>query len=626
MKKLINDPADVVSDALRGIEAAHPGRLRVDHRHKLVVRADAPVAGKVGLVSGGGSGHEPLHAGYVGPGMLDAACCGEVFTSPVPEQIMAATTAVDGGAGVLHIVKNYTGDVMNFEMAAEQARAESGVRVEAVVVADDVAVQDSLYTAGRRGVGATVLVEKIVGAAAAQGRDLDSVAELARRVAGAGRSMGVALTSGIVPHAGTATFDIADDELEIGIGIHGEPGRGRVPMAPARQIAAMLVEPILADRDFTSGPVIALLNGMGGTPLIELYLMYGEVAALLERAGVRVARCLVGDYVTSLEMAGCSLTLLAADEEMLALWDAPVDTPGLHWGSEGVGTSSGPAPADSTIAGPGSPAEAAASESAASHAPVEGSASEPTGAPASEPTGASASEPTGASASEPTGAPASEGTASAAAWTLDVAAAHAWLADFAARVHANVDLLTDLDRQIGDADHGANMDRGMRAVAALLVQDFADAAALLKKAGMTLVSTVGGASGPLYGTFFLRLAAALPDGAPGSPGVDARAFGAALRAGYDGVVARGKAQEGDKTMLDALAPALRAYDEAVGRGAAAAFEAATAAANAGRDATIPLVARKGRASYLGERSVGHQDPGATSAALLLESAAATLGR
>lgn len=332
MKKLINAPADVVAEALVGLERAHGDRLRVDHANRLVLRADAPRPDKVGLVSGGGSGHEPLHAGFVGPGMLDAACCGEVFTSPVPDQVVAATAAVDAGAGVLHVVKNYTGDVMNFEMAAEVV-AESGVRVEAVITDDDVAVQDSTWTAGRRGVGVTVLLEKIVGAAAEEGRPLGAVADLARRVNDRGRSMGVALTSCTVPQAGRPTFDLAEDEMEVGIGIHGEPGRHRVPMAPARDVAAMLVEPVLADLDFTSGPAIVLLNGMGGTPLLELYLMYGEVAALLDRAGVRVARTLVGNYITSLEMAGCSLTVLSADDDMVRLWDAPVDTPGLRWGT-----------------------------------------------------------------------------------------------------------------------------------------------------------------------------------------------------------------------------------------------------------------------------------------------------
>ena len=332
MKKLINDPGDVVADALRGVGAAHSDRVRVDHENKIVYRKDAPRQGKVGLISGGGSGHEPMHSGFVGLGMLDAACCGEVFTSPVPDQMMAATTAVDGGAGVLHVVKNYTGDVMNFEMAAEMAEADSGVRVASIVTDDDVAVQDSLYTAGRRGVGVTVLLEKIVGAAAEEGRDLDAVLEVAKKVNGNGRSMGMALTSCTVPAAGKPTFELADDEIEMGIGIHGEPGRQKKPLAPAREIAQELVDPILADHDFTGAPAIVMLNGMGGTPLIELYLMFGEVAKILEAQGVSVARNLVGNYITSLEMAGCSLTVLRADDDLLKLWDAPVNTPGLRWG------------------------------------------------------------------------------------------------------------------------------------------------------------------------------------------------------------------------------------------------------------------------------------------------------
>ncbi|GAB2618701.1 dihydroxyacetone kinase subunit DhaK [Kocuria arenosa] len=332
MKKLINDPADVVREALLGMQAAHGDRLRVDHSHRVVFRADAPRRGKVGLVSGGGSGHEPMHGGFVGPGMLDAACAGEVFTSPVPDQMLAATLGVDGGAGVLHIVKNYTGDVMNFEMAAELA-AENDVEVVSVVTDDDVAVQDSLYTAGRRGVGVTVLLEKIAGAAAEEGRPLSEVAEIARRVDEQGRSMGMALTSCTVPAAGRPTFELDENEIEVGIGIHGEPGRERRPIAPAREVAAMLVEPVLADLPAAGGaPVIAFLNGMGGTPLIELYIMYSEVQQLLQKAGIPVARSLVGNYITSLDMAGCSVTLLRADDEIVRLWDAPVNTPGLRWG------------------------------------------------------------------------------------------------------------------------------------------------------------------------------------------------------------------------------------------------------------------------------------------------------
>jgi dihydroxyacetone kinase-like protein len=332
MKKLINDAADLVPEALRGMALAHP-ELRVDLQNRIVFRGDAPVRGKVGLISGGGSGHEPLHGGFVGPGMLDAACAGEVFTSPVPDQMLEATRGVDGGAGVLHIVKNYTGDVMNFEMAAELA-AENGVEVVSVVTDDDVAVQDSLYTAGRRGVGVTVLLEKIAGAAAEEGRPLAEVADIARRVDEQGRSMGMALTSCTVPAAGRPTFELGENEIEVGIGIHGEPGRERRPIAPAREVAAMLVEPVLADLPAADGaPVIAFLNGMGGTPLIELYIMYSEVQQLLQKAGIPVARSLVGNYITSLDMAGCSVTLLRADDELVRLWDAPVNTPGLRWGT-----------------------------------------------------------------------------------------------------------------------------------------------------------------------------------------------------------------------------------------------------------------------------------------------------
>jgi phosphoenolpyruvate---glycerone phosphotransferase subunit DhaK len=331
MKKLINDPQDVVAEALLGIAAARP-EVRVDHVNRIIYRRDAPKPDKVGLVSGGGSGHEPLHCGFVGLGMLDAACAGQIFTSPTPDQMLEATKQVDSGGGVLHIVKNYTGDVMNFEMAAELAAAETGISVESVIVNDDVAVQDSLYTAGRRGVGVTVLLEKLVGAAAEEGRPLSELGALAREVIESGRSMGMALTSCTVPAAGKPTFQLGEDEMELGIGIHGEPGRHRLPLRSAHEIAEQLVEPILTDLDFTSSPVIVMVNGMGGTPLIELYLMYGEVAKIMEQAGISMARNLVGNYITSLEMAGCSVTMLRANEDLIRLWDAPVNTAGLRWG------------------------------------------------------------------------------------------------------------------------------------------------------------------------------------------------------------------------------------------------------------------------------------------------------
>jgi dihydroxyacetone kinase-like protein len=331
MKKLINKPDDVVTEALQGLAAAHPDLVKVQFNPNVIVRADAPVQGKVGIVSGGGSGHEPMHGGFVGPGMLDAACPGEVFTSPTPDQMLDATKAVNGGAGVLHIVKNYTGDVMNFEMAADLGQGE-GIEVEAVVIDDDVAVQDSLYTAGRRGVGTTVLAEKICGAAAEEKRPLAEVAELCRKVNANGRSMGMALTSCIVPAAGKPTFDLPDDEMEIGIGIHGEPGRERVKLAPAAEIVERLAAPIVEDLPFEKGDrVLAFVNGMGGTPLLELYVVYNDLNRFLGERGLTISRNLIGSYITSLEMAGCSITLLKLDDELTRFWDAPVKTAGLRW-------------------------------------------------------------------------------------------------------------------------------------------------------------------------------------------------------------------------------------------------------------------------------------------------------
>ena len=332
MKKLINDPDAVVLEELQGVAAAHGDLVRVHYDPNYVVRVDAPVQGKVGVISGGGSGHEPMHGGYVGRGMLDAACPGAVFTSPTPDQMLEATKAVDGGAGVLHIVKNYTGDILNFEMAAELAMGED-IEVASVVIDDDVAVQDSLYTAGRRGVGTTVLAEKICGAAAEEGRSLAEVAELCKKVNGWGRSMGMALTSCTVPHAGKPTFELGDDEMEIGIGIHGEPGRKRMKLAPADEITEMLAMAVIKDLPFKSGDqVIAMVNGMGGTPLIELYIVYRKLNEICGQHGITIARRLVGNYITSLEMAGCSITLVKADDDLLHLWDAPVLTPGLRWG------------------------------------------------------------------------------------------------------------------------------------------------------------------------------------------------------------------------------------------------------------------------------------------------------
>jgi len=332
VKKLINDPGDVVTQSVAGLVAAHPDILTASQDPLFVSRAGGAVPGKVGLVSGGGSGHEPLHAGFVGVGMLDAAVPGAVFTSPSPEPILAAMQAADGGAGVVQIVKNYTGDVLNFEVAAELGEAE-GLTVRSVLVADDVAVEDSTWTAGRRGVAGTLVVEKIAGAAAERGDDLDAVVAVAERTAAAVRTMGIALSAPTVPAAGRPSFDLEDDEVEVGIGIHGEPGRRRVKAVSADETAELLLEPVLADLGEVDGKdVLLLVNGMGATPSLELYILYGAARRILEARGATVVRSLVGSYVTSLDMAGASISVMPLDEELVSLWDAPANTVALRQG------------------------------------------------------------------------------------------------------------------------------------------------------------------------------------------------------------------------------------------------------------------------------------------------------
>ena len=356
MKKLINNPEDFVRESLLGMAAAHPDLLNVHFDPTFVYRTDAPIQGKVAIVSGGGSGHEPLHAGFVGMGMLDAACPGEVFTSPTPDQMLEAAKKVDGGAGVLFVVKNYSGDIMNFEMATELARSE-GIRVVNILIDDDVAVKDSLYTQGRRGVGTTILAEKICGAATEQGYNLQQVAQLCQRVNLNGRSMGMALTSCTVPAKGTPTFELGDQEIEMGIGIHGEPGRERMSLKSVDEIAEMLALSIIEDSPYSrvvrewdedtgewsdvelrNAPfqkgdrVLAFVNSMGGTPLSELYLVYRKLTEICQQQGLQIVRNLIGPYITSLDMQGCSITLLKLDDEMIQLWDAPVKTPSWRWG------------------------------------------------------------------------------------------------------------------------------------------------------------------------------------------------------------------------------------------------------------------------------------------------------
>ncbi len=355
MKKLINGVDDVVNEQLQGMGIAHP-EIKINLDPKYLYRADAPLPGKVSFISGGGSGHEPMHGGFVGVGMLTGACPGEVFTSPTPDQMYDCAKATASDAGVLFLVKNYTGDVLNFETAAELVHAD-GIKVQNILIDDDVAVKDSLYTAGRRGVGTTVLAEKIVGAAVEAGLSLEKCADLCRRVNQNGRSMGMALTSCTVPAAGKPTFELGDDEIELGIGIHGEPGMERTKIKSADEIteymalriiedgpytrtvrewdndSAEWVDKELTDQPFKSGDkVIAFVNSMGGTPVSELYAVYRKLAEVCESKGLTIVRNLIGPYITSLDMQGDSITLLKTDDEILKFWDAPVKTPGLRWG------------------------------------------------------------------------------------------------------------------------------------------------------------------------------------------------------------------------------------------------------------------------------------------------------
>ncbi len=356
MKKLINHPDHVVRESLAGMAIAHPDLIKVNFDPHFIYRCDAPIQNKVAIISGGGSGHEPMHGGFVGLGMLDAACPGEIFTSPTPDQILVAAQKVNGNRGILNIVKNYSGDVMNFEMAAELAHAEN-IQVANILIDDDVAVKDSLFTQGRRGVGTTILAEKICGAAAEMGYDLKAVADLCRRVNLNGRSLGLALTSCTVPAKGSPTFKLEENQIEFGIGIHGEPGRERIDLKSADELTEMLTLSILEDQGYSrtirewdsqkadwkeielmdipfqaGDNILAFVNSMGGTPLSELYIIYRKLAEICQQKGLKIVRNLIGSYITSLEMQGCSITLLKLDEEMIKLWDAPVKTPALQWG------------------------------------------------------------------------------------------------------------------------------------------------------------------------------------------------------------------------------------------------------------------------------------------------------
>ena len=582
MKKLINDVQDVLDEQLAGLAKAHPS-LTLHQDPVYVTRADAPVAGKVALLSGGGSGHEPMHCGYIGQGMLSGACPGEIFTSPTPDKIFECAMQVDGGEGVLLIIKNYTGDILNFETATELLH-DSGVKVTTVVIDDDVAVKDSLYTAGRRGVANTVLIEKLVGAAAERGDSLDACAELGRKLNNQGHSIGIALGACTVPAAGKPSFTLADNEMEFGVGIHGEPGIDRRPFSSLDQTVDEMFDTLLVNGSYhrtlrfwdyqqgswqeeqqTKQPlqsgdrVIALVNNLGATPLSELYGVYNRLTTRCQQAGLTIERNLIGAYCTSLDMTGFSITLLKVDDETLALWRLPRSTPTrTPW------------------------------------------------LPAAFPTPSPRSTPRPLT-----------GVNKEKAMSLSRTQIVNWLTRCGDIFSTEGEYLTGLDREIGDADHGLNMNRGFSKVVEKLpaIAD-KDIGFILKNTGMTLLSSVGGASGPLFGTFFIRAAQATQ----ARQSLTLEELYQMFRDGADGVISRGKAEPGDKTMCDVWVPVVESLRQSSEQNLSVpvALEAASSIAESAAQSTITMQARKGRASYLGERSIGHQDPGATSVMFMMQ--------
>ncbi len=559
MKKLINRPDRVVEEMIEGLVALNPAIERLAGR-TVVVRADREgVRGRqVALISGGGSGHEPAHAGYVGRGMLSAAVAGDVFTSPSPDAVLAALRAVTGPHGALLIVKNYTGDRLNFGLAAERARVE-GLKVETVIVADDVALARSTDNAGRRGIAGTVMVHKIAGAAAEAGASLDDVASAARAAADAVRTMGVALTPCTVPAAGRPGFSLADDEVELGLGIHGEPGVRRGPLEPADVLVDHLLGAILDDaRPASAARVALLVNNLGSTPPMEMAIVARHALSVLHARGLIVERAYTGTFLSALEMAGVSISLLLLDEARLALLDAPTSA----WAWQGAAVC------------PRVP------EAAQAATPLPSS-----------------------SLPKPPQTPGGRRLQ-----TILAAVASAFEDEHLPALDDPAHTLADLDRLVGDGDINITLNRGARALhAALPALPLDDPAATLDAVGLTLEQAMGGSSGALYGVFFLRAAARLRTGSPADPATWADAF----EAGCQGISDLGGAQLGDRTMLDALIPASRAFRENLDARAAA-----DAAASGARH-TAELSPRRGRSSYLADRARGLQDPGAVAVALWL---------
>ncbi|MER2535171.1 MAG: dihydroxyacetone kinase subunit DhaL [Rhizobiaceae bacterium] len=566
MKKLINEPLSVVRELLEGTVAGAPGLAVLDNEN-VVVRypLPAPAERRVAVISGGGSGHEPAHAGYVGFGMLTAAAAGDVFTSPSSDAVLAAIRACAGPAGVVLIVKNYTGDRLNFGLAAEIARAE-GIPVEVVVVADDVSLSGTVARERRRGIAGTILVHKVAGAAAARGDVLAEVARLARAAAAGVGSMGVALQSCTLPSASRPNFALGDSDMELGLGIHGEPGVRRVPVEPADKIVATLLDAIIGDLGLKQGNRIALLvNGLGGTSPMELAILNRSALNDLAKRGLKVERVWSGTLLSALDMQGASLSLMALDNSTLALIDAPTDAPA--WPGEGRLN-----PYTATATPPSAPTEKR-------QAIDEG---------------------------------ATQRSAALRALTRSVSAA----------LLASEAELTDLDARAGDGDLGMSMSRAARAIDAMPDDDWTTPAHGLSAMAGVLRRAIGGSSGPLYATALLRAGRSL-DGREMSTGALSEAF----TAGVEAILELGGARPGDRTMVDALAPAAEAFRKVAedGGAAATAVAAAAAAARKGTEMTRNMHPRLGRASYLGERAIGVPDGGAVAVAIWLEALAQSTG-
>ena len=573
MKKIINNPNNVVSEMLAGLAKANPAVVYLGEGVEVIARREKK-RGKVGLISGGGSGHEPAHAGYVGKGMLDAAVAGNVFASPSPDRIIEGIKAADSGAGVLMIIKNYSGDIMNFTMSGDMA-ALDGIKTDYVVVKDDVAVEDSTYSTGRRGIAGTVFVHKIAGAAAESGKDLAGVKAAAEKTIANIRTMGMAMSSCILPGVGKPGFTLAEDEIEIGMGIHGEPGISREKMSTAKELAEKLLGKIFADTDIYDGAEVAVMvNGLGGTPLMELYILNNEVQRILEEKGVRCYKTFVGNYMTALEMAGASVTLLKLDDELKGYLDYPSEAPAFRVAG---------AIADGE-------AEAGAVEvKAAGHAAEE----------------------------EAVAASAPEEDEDSTPFRLTAQDYVNYINVTAKKIAENEEYVSALDAATGDGDHWANINMGFENLVAagdeMRQMKICD---VFKTIGMLMMSKIGGSSGVLYGGAYMNAARSCA----GKETLTNRGLCRALDAMVTDMMQRGKAEPGMKTMIDALYPAVQAYKAAIetGKGAKETLEAVKKAAIDGAEATRDMKCVKGRASYQTNKGVGHLDAGAVTMSYQIE--------